>query len=222
MRKVIIGAVGLALILSSGAAYAVGRTPWHTGGRMWDDLSWWGNSGATPAPYKDATRSGYWWWPTEPASNAGDTELWGNRGKIFHTWTPPQEEPPKVEPPKELGPEAERTVPVLNHILFDFDKAVLKPEGKATADEVVQWMKQYPKDTVAIEGHTDSMGSDAYNMALGQRRADAVKQYLVENGVDPGRITAESYGESKPVVDNTTPANRKLNRRAVFNIHIVN
>ncbi|MBI4558345.1 MAG: OmpA family protein [Candidatus Hydrogenedentes bacterium] len=213
MKKLIVCAVGLTLALTWGTASAQGK--------IWDDLSWWGKSGATPAPYKDATRTGYWWWPTEPKSNANDSETWGNRGKVFHNvWA--AEEVVKVTPPPPTPPPApKRDVPVLNHILFDFDKYNLKPEGQAEANKVVDWMKQYGKDTLVIEGHTCDIGTDEYNMGLGQRRADSVKKYLVDNGVDAGRLEAKSFGESQPAVPNTSAANRKLNRRAVFKITIV-
>ncbi len=195
---------------------------WYNPPRVWDDLSWWGNSGAKPDPVKDETRAGYWWYPTQPASNAGDAELWGNRGKIFHTWTPPVAEPPVQPPPPEppTGVTGDRVL--LNNVLFDFDKAVLKPEGKAEVDKLIADMKKFPGDTAVIEGHTDAIGSDAYNMALGQRRADAVKSYMVEQGIDAARIQAVSKGEAEPAVANDTPANRKLNRRAKFNVTIVN
>lgn len=194
---------------------------WYNPPRVWDDLSWWGNSGAKPDPVKDETRTGYWWYPTQPASNAGDAELWGNQGKIFHTWTPPA--PPVPTPtPTAAPPPVTREPVILNNVLFDFDKAVLKPEGKAEVDKLIAEMKKWPNDTALIEGHTDAIGSDAYNMGLGQRRADAVKSYMVEQGIDAARITAVSKGEGEPVAANDTPANRKLNRRAEFEIKIVN
>ena len=105
---------------------------------------------------------------------------------------------------------------MFNHVLFDYDKATLKPEGRAEIDKVVAEMKLHEGDTVLIEGHASNEGSDAYNMALGQRRADAVRDYMVQMGIAPNRIQTISYGESRPAVANDTPANRKLNRRAVF------
>ena len=81
-------------------------------------------------------------------------------------------------------------------------------------------MKAHAGDTVLIEGHTCDLGSDAYNMALGQRRADSVKTYMTEKGIDAGRLTAKSFGETTPAVPNTDEANRKLNRRAEFKITI--
>ncbi len=205
--------------------------------KQWDDMSWWGNTGATPAPVEDAAarpgnctgcpslntevgRSGYWWWPKEPASNAGDAELWGNRGIVFHKYEP-KAEPPAPPTPPAAPAQVERTLPVMNNVLFDFDKSVLKPEGKAAADVVINEMKKYTQDTAVIEGHTCDLGSDAYNQGLGQRRADAVKAYMVESGVDAARVQTQSLGESQPAVANDSDANRKLNRRAVFKLNMV-
>ena len=217
MKNVLACVVAVAIVFAVGSALAEAPAKayhWADNGKQWDDLSWWGQSGATPAPFKDATRSGYWWWPVKAASNNNDSELWGNRGKVFHNV---YSETKVVEPPKVV-----RTKPVTNNVLFDFDKAVLKPEGKAEADKVVTELKKHGKDSVVLEGHTDSVGSDQYNMGLGQRRADAVKKYMVEQGVAPERLSAKSLGESQPAVPNDTPANRKLNRRVVFNYTLVN
>ncbi|MFJ4134694.1 OmpA family protein, partial [Pseudomonas cyclaminis] len=75
------------------------------------------------------------------------------------------------------------------------------------------FMAQYPATNVEVAGHTDSVGPDAYNQKLSQRRADAVKQVLVKDGVAPSRVTAVGYGESRPVADNATEAGRAVNRR---------
>jgi OOP family OmpA-OmpF porin len=74
-------------------------------------------------------------------------------------------------------------------------------------------MKQYPATHVEVAGHTDSVGPDAYNQKLSQRRADAVKQVLVKDGVAANRVTSVGYGESRPVADNATEAGRAVNRR---------
>ncbi len=125
---------------------------------------------------------------------------------------------PKEPAPAAPGPKASRTKIILNNVLFDFDKSVLKPEGKAEVDKLVGEMKAHPKDTVVIEGHTCDIGTDEYNMGLGQRRADSVKTHMLQGGIDAGRVATKSYGESKPAVANDSEANRKLNRRAEFNI----
>lgn len=194
--------------------------------KQWDDMSWWGNTGATPEPTADTKgRSGYWWWPLEPASNVDDGELWGNRGIVYHSpWEKPMakvDEPAPTPPPADNPPPA-RTAIVLNNVLFDFDKSTLKPEGKAELDKLIAEMTKFGGDTVVVIGHTDSIGTDAYNMALGQRRADAVAAYLTANGIDAGRIGTKSMGESAPAVENNSSANRALNRRAEFEITLGN
>ncbi len=215
MKKLVLVAFAVALVLTLTCANAMAYEP-----KVWKDLSWWGKSGATPAPVKDAVRSGYWWWPTQPKANANDAELWGNRGVVYAQYAPAKAEVKKpVDETK--PPVVKREKPVLNNVLFDFDKAILKAEGKAETDKVVKWMKDNAKDTLVIEGHTCNIGTEQYNMGLGQRRADAVKKYMVESGVADARIATKSFGETKPAVANDTPANRKQNRRAVFDITIV-
>lgn len=221
MKHTIVSLLVVALIFMCGSTFAASNPP-----KVCDDLSWWAQSGATPEPVKDARYSGFWWRPTKPASNVNDEELWGNRGVVYALPYEPGAEPappptPTPAPPMPIPPpKVTRQVPVFNHVLFDFDRAVLKPEGKAETGNVAGWVKTYPQDTVVIEGHTCSVGTDEYNLALGQRRSDAVKKYMVQSGVAESRITTVSYGESQPAVPNDTPANRNLNRRAIFKITV--
>ena len=97
--------------------------------------------------------------------------------------------------------------------LYDFDKATLKPEGKATLDKVAADLSKIRLEVIIAVGNTDSVGSDAYNQALGQRRAQSVKAYLISKGVDGGRIYTESKGKSNPVATNATAEGRAKNRR---------
>ena len=97
--------------------------------------------------------------------------------------------------------------------LFDFDKSVVKPAGKAMLDGLVEKLKNVNVEIIVAVGHTDSVGTDAYNQKLGQRRADAVKAYLVSQGVPATRIYTDSKGESQPVADNRTREGRAKNRR---------
>jgi OOP family OmpA-OmpF porin len=97
--------------------------------------------------------------------------------------------------------------------LFDFDKAIVKPEGRKLLDQVVGRAQAVNLETIIAIGHTDSIGSDAYNQALSVRRAEAVKAYLVTKGVAANRITASGKGKSQPVADNRTAAGREKNRR---------
>jgi OOP family OmpA-OmpF porin len=122
--------------------------------------------------------------------------------------------PPPPEPacPVVLTPEQEETVNLL--IEFDFNKAVIKPEFYPNINALGDFMKKYPSCEVNVEGHTDNIGTKKYNQKLSQRRAEAVKKYLVDKfGIDPKRITAVGYGETKPVATNKTPEGRYKNRR---------
>lgn len=102
---------------------------------------------------------------------------------------------------------------VLRNIFFDFDKADLKPESDVELQEVLRLLRENPRWRVEVEGHTDSVGSAAYNQVLSQRRAEAVRRYLIQRGIAADRITARGYGASRPIADNRTEAGRALNRR---------
>jgi len=100
------------------------------------------------------------------------------------------------------------------YINFDFDKSVVKSPYYPALNEVVQILNQYPALNLEVEGHTDSIGSDAYNQKLSDRRAKAVKDYLVnKGGINPARLTTVGYGESKPVASNATKEGQAKNRR---------
>lgn len=101
---------------------------------------------------------------------------------------------------------------------FDFDKAVLKPEGKESLTKLVKAMANISLEVVIVVGHTDSIGTDKYNMKLGQRRANAVKAFLVSSGIEPKRVYTESKGESQPVTSNKTAEGRAKNRRVEIEV----
>lgn len=96
---------------------------------------------------------------------------------------------------------------------FDFDKAVLKPEGKATLQSLVAKLKDTDIEVIVATGHTDWTGSDAYNLKLSMRRAKAVKAFLVSKGIPEARVFVEGKGESQPTADNRTKDGRAKNRR---------
>lgn len=99
-------------------------------------------------------------------------------------------------------------------VKFDFDKAQVKPESMGDIQSLADFMKQYPQTTTVVEGHTDSVGTDAYNQKLSERRATAVRDVLVNQyGVGGTRVNAVGYGESRPVADNATEEGRAINRR---------
>jgi OmpA-OmpF porin, OOP family len=101
-------------------------------------------------------------------------------------------------------------------VLFDFDSAELRPESITELERVVTFMNDVPFATSLIEGHTDSVGSDAYNLKLSDRRAKAVYDYLTSRGVDPARLSSIGHGEAKPIADNATAEGRQLNRRVML------
>jgi OmpA-OmpF porin, OOP family len=101
-------------------------------------------------------------------------------------------------------------------IQFDTNKATIKPVSNGELDKFVQFLKDVPSAKGELQGHTDSDGSAKANMSLSQRRADAVKAYIVDKGIDGARITAKGYGETMPVADNKTAEGKAANRRVVF------
>jgi OOP family OmpA-OmpF porin len=96
---------------------------------------------------------------------------------------------------------------------FDFDKSVLKPEGKAKLDDLVAKVKGINLEVVIAVGHTDAIGTDGYNQKLSVSRSEAVKAYLVSKGIEKNRIYTEGKGEAQPVADNKTKEGRAKNRR---------
>ena len=101
---------------------------------------------------------------------------------------------------------------------FDFDKATLKPDGKAKLDDLASKLNSLNLEVIIAVGHTDSVGSDAYNQKLSIRRAEAVKGYLVNKGVDAKRVYTEGKGEKQPVATNKTAAGRAQNRRVEIEV----
>ena len=101
---------------------------------------------------------------------------------------------------------------------FDFDKSVLKADGKAKLDDLVGKVKAINLEVIIAVGHTDSAGSDAYNQKLSVKRADAVKAYLITKGIEKNRVYTEGKGEKQPVADNKTDAGRSKNRRVEIEV----
>jgi len=126
-----------------------------------------------------------------------------------------------------IGPDG-CPVPVsidLKGVNFDFDKATLRPDAVSILNEAIEILKRYPDLKVEVAGHTDSIGSDAYNQKLSERRAKTVYDYLTSNGVDAARLVGPTgYGESRPIAPNTNedgsdnPEGRARNRRTELNV----
>ncbi len=111
------------------------------------------------------------------------------------------------------APVAAQKVTYAADAFFDFDKSVLKPEGRAKLDDLVSKIQGINLEVIIAVGHTDSVGSDAYNQKLSVRRAEAVKAYLISKGIERNRIYTEGKGEKQPVADNRTAEGRAKNRR---------
>jgi len=138
---------------------------------------------------------------------------------------PARPAPPPPPPPAAAPAPTESKRIVLRGVNFDFNKANIKREFVPVLDEAAQILKDNPSVRVTIEGHTDSIGSDSYNQRLSERRATAVKQYLVSKGVMADRLETVGKGEKEPIAPNTTPngkdnpEGRAMNRRAELKVH---
>ena len=125
---------------------------------------------------------------------------------------------PKAAPAPAPAPAAATKVTYAADAFFDFDKSVLKAEGKAKLDDLVGKVKGINLEVIIAVGHTDSVGTDAYNQKLSVKRADAVKAYLVTKGIEKNRVYTEGKGEKQPVADNKTSAGRSKNRRVEIEV----
>ncbi len=164
-------------------------------GQCWRDNSW---TPATAAPGCDG-------WIAPPAPPA----------KV----APPVAPVKPMEPPKPVPPKPQSVkVNYAADAFFDFDKAVLKPEGKAKLDDLMSKVKAINLEVIIAVGHTDSVGSDAYNQKLSVKRAEAVKAYLVSKGLEKNRVYTEGKGEKQPVADNKTKEGRAKNRRVEIEV----
>jgi len=102
-----------------------------------------------------------------------------------------------------------------DRVFFDYDQTDIKPEGQQTLQKQAEWLRRYPNIAVTIEGHCDERGTREYNLALGERRANAAKQYLVAQGIPAARVSTISYGKERPDPVGSDEAAWARNRRAV-------
>jgi OOP family OmpA-OmpF porin len=129
----------------------------------------------------------------------------------------PAAAPAPAPRPAAAAPVTEK-VTLAADVLFDFDKSIVKPEGKSKLDDLVAKLKAVNLEVVIAIGHTDSIGSDAYNQKLSVRRAEAVKGYLVSKGIPANRVYTEGKGEKQPVASNKTKDGRAKNRRVEIEV----
>ena len=130
----------------------------------------------------------------------------------------PAPAPVAAPPAPAPQPPAATKVTYAADAFFDFDKSVLKPEGKAKLDDLVDKVKGINLEVIIAVGHTDSVGTDSYNQRLSVRRAEAVKAYLVSKGIEKNRVYTEGKGEKQPVADNKTAEGRAKNRRVEIEV----
>jgi len=140
--------------------------------------------------------------PPQPTGTTGTT-----------TTNPPPSQQPMGPMP---GSQADFLASVLaDTILFDTDRYTIDSEDQGVLQSQAQWLARYPDRRITIEGHCDERGTRDYNLALGERRANAAKNYLVSVGIDPSRITTVSYGKERPIALGSDEASWAKNRRAV-------
>jgi len=117
------------------------------------------------------------------------------------------------------GTQADFVVNVGDRVFFDYDSYGVSSEARMTLEKQANWMQQYPSLGITVEGHCDERGTREYNLALGERRANAVKNYLVALGVDASRITTISYGKERPAVPGANETAWSQNRRGVSKVN---
>ncbi|MFI5396716.1 MAG: OmpA family protein [Candidatus Binatia bacterium] len=130
---------------------------------------------------------------------------------------PPPPPPPPVAKAPALPPPTKEKI-VLRAVHFDFDKSNIRPDARVILDEAASILKERKDINVAIQGHTDGVGSDKYNMKLSHRRAASVEEYLVKHGVAAGRLASEGFGKRQPVASNDTDEGRAQNRRVELQV----
>jgi OOP family OmpA-OmpF porin len=155
-------------------------------------------------------RTGYW----TPAQAIFECDP-----DLVKVMAPPPPPPPVAKTPAPPPPAiVNKKITYAADAFFDFDKAVLKPEAKAKLDDLVGKLKGINLEVIIAVGHTDGIGSDAYNNKLSVRRAESVKAYLVSKGIEPNRVYTEGKGKKQPVADNKTAEGRAKNRRVEIEV----
>jgi outer membrane protein OmpA-like peptidoglycan-associated protein len=140
-----------------------------------------------------------------------------NKPLLVTAQPPPKPEPEKPPPPPKRVVVKKDRIEVKEIIQFEPSSWKVTKESRTILDEIAQAMVSHPEvKKVRIEGHTDNDGDSAHNMSLSRKRANNIMRYLVEQHVEPGRLTAEGYGDTKPIADNSTDDGKAQNRRVVF------
>ena len=206
MKKLNKFALALAALSVAGSAFAAAGDidNWRNAN---NELVW--KNGTNELCWRDA------YWTPATAAVACDGALAPEQPKdqppVAPVGTPP-------EPQPQPSPVAIEKITYSAETLFDFDKSVLKPEGRRVLDELVEKVQGINLEVMVAIGHTDSIGSEAYNQRLSERRANAVRAYLTSKGIENARIATEGKGELQPVASNKTKAGRAQNRRVEIEV----
>jgi OOP family OmpA-OmpF porin len=208
MKKLNQVAMLVAIASVAGSAFANGSTissdNWRGG---YDNLIW--KNGTNELCWRDG------FWTPATAAPGCDGAIAGPKAAVAQapaqaaTPSAPAAQPPVVDAQK---------ITYAADAFFDFDKSVLKPAGRQALDELAQKIEGINLEVVVATGHTDSVGSVAYNQRLSLRRAEAVKAYLVSKGIEKSRIYTEGKGKSQPIASNKTAAGRAKNRRVEIEV----
>lgn len=206
MKKLNKFALALAALSVAGSAFAAAGDidNWRNAN---NELVW--KNGTNELCWRDA------YWTPATAAVACDGALAPEQPKdqppVAPVGTPPESQPQ----PSHVAIEK---ITYSAETLFDFDKSVLKPEGRRVLDELVEKVQGINLEVMVAIGHTDSIGSEAYNQRLSERRANAVRAYLTSKGIENDRIATEGKGELQPVASNKTKAGRAQNRRVEIEV----
>ncbi len=179
------------------------------------DFEWWPTD-AIPAPVKDESRGGYWWWPTEPGQKG---PLWGNRGYVYVYKVIFDYKADELAPPK---PQEMRQSLIIKKIIrnvkiyFDYNKAELREDAVPILKKAVYTLKNTPEADILITGNADRRGSEAYNEKLGRKRGEAVKEFMLQQGIASDRIRIVSRGKLDAVAPITDLVGMQKDRNAQF------
>ena len=207
MKKLNQMAMFIAVASVAGSAFATGSTVSYDNWRnSHGNLIW--KNGTNELCWRDA------YWTPATAAPGCDGALVAKAPEVK-----PADQPKAPDaPPATPTPVDVQKVTYAADAFFDFDKSVLKPEGRAALDELAGKIQGINLEVIVATGHTDSIGSVAYNQRLSMRRSEAVKAYLVSKGIDKSRIYTEGKGKSQPIASNKTSAGRAKNRRVEIEV----
>jgi len=209
------------LLINSSYAFDMERQPKEERSKqeleqLQEQFKWWPTD-AQPSPVQDSERGGYWWWPTQP----GEITPWGNRGYVYVykiIFDYQEEELPPAKP-QEMRPSLLIKKIIKNvKIYFDFDKSNLREDTIVILKEAVRILNRNPESSILITGNCDIRGPEAYNKKLGKNRAESVKKFMLEKGINENHIKIVSRGKLDAVAPVTDIVGMQKDRNAQFMI----